>query len=198
MLQDQVRGHVRPEGSDDRERRQHRIERALEADELVAVQDASTVGDVDQPAAQAEADLGEQPVRVCKRRGAGRQPAIAEDDHVNAAPDLLLRPAIECRRRRPPEPSNDSADIRGPFGVRQAGADIPERNDEAEMIERHLGEAVNPALVRPRLLAAVVDRKDFALHSLRAGPVAERLRQSRLRPGGRRQQQRAQKDQHLM
>ena len=69
MLQDQVRGHVGPEGPDDRERRQHRIERPLEADELVAMQDAGTVGDVDQRAAQAEADLGEQPVGVRERCG---------------------------------------------------------------------------------------------------------------------------------
>ncbi len=47
VLQDQMRGHVGAEGPDDRKRRQHRIERALEADERIAMQDAGAVGEVD-------------------------------------------------------------------------------------------------------------------------------------------------------
>ena len=185
MLQDQVGGHVGSECPHDREGRQHRIERALEADELVAMEDAGAVGDVDQLAAEAEADLGEQPVGVRERRVPGGRPAVAQHHHANAPPDLLLPPAIERGRRRPPEPGDDAADIGGPLRAGQAGADVPKCDDEAEMIERHFGEAVNPGLVGPRFLAAVVDREDFAPHRLGAGFVAEPLRRCR-----RRQQQR--------
>src|SRR5262249_59415652 len=69
----------------------------------------------------------------------------------------------------------------GALGGGQPGIDIPVADDEAEMIERHLGEAVNPGLVRTRLLAAVVDRQDLALDRLGVRLLAERLRPCRRR-----------------
>ena len=181
MLQDQVRGHVGAEGPDDRKGRQHWIERALEADERIAMQDAGAVGEVDHGAAQAEADLGEQLIGVGERRRRRRQPAVADHHHADAASHLLPSPEIEQRRRRASEPGDDAADVRAALRARQAGVDVPIGEDEAEMIERHLGEAVDACLVGPRFLAAVVDGEDFAPHRLRPQFIAERLRDGRRR-----------------
>ena len=167
VLQDQVRGNVGAEGPDDRKRRQHRIERALEADERVAMQDAGAVGEVDHAPRSG---------RSRSRRTSGwRRRTTWWPDGSPLSPRTTMRaprltcslaPAVERGRRRAPEPGDDAANIRGPLRARQPGIDVPIGDDEAEIIERHLGEAVNPGLVRPRFLAAVVDREDFAPHRL--------------------------------
>ena len=92
-----MRRYVGAEGPDDRKRRQHRIERTLEADQRVAVQDAGAVGEIDQAAAEAETDLGEQSIGVGERRVPRWQPAVAEDHGANALADLLAAPEIEQR-----------------------------------------------------------------------------------------------------
>ncbi|MGZ5845469.1 MAG: hypothetical protein ACXWJL_10765, partial [Xanthobacteraceae bacterium] len=164
MLQHEMRRYVGAERPDDRKRRQHRIERTLEADQRVAVQNAGAVGQIDQAAAEAETDLREQSIGVRERRVPRWQPAVAEDDGANALADLLASPEIEQGRGRAPKPGENAADIRHTFRAGKAGIDVPVGDDQAEMVERHLGETVNPRLIGSRLLAAVIDGENFAPH----------------------------------
>ena len=163
------------EGADDRERRQHRIERALVADQLVALQDAGAVREVDAGAAQAEADLGEQLVGVGERRRGGRQAAVADHHHAGAACHRALRPGVERARLGAAEPGDHAAGIGGALDARQFGVDVPVGQHEAEIVERHFGEAVNAGQVGPRLLAAVVEGHDLAAHRLGGELLAEPL-----------------------
>jgi hypothetical protein len=178
MLQHKMRRYVGAERPDDRKRRQHRIERTLEADQRVAVQNAGAVGQIDQAAAEAETDLREQSIGVGERRVPRWQPAVAEDDGANALADLLAAPEIEQGRGRAPKPGENAADIRHTFRAGKAGIDVPVGDDQAEMVERHLGETVNPRLIGSRLLAAVIDRENLAPHRFGRRYVAGRLRHS--------------------
>src|SRR5262249_16950763 len=95
MFQNKMRGNVRAEGANNGKGRQYRIKRALEADQIVAVENASGIGDVDQRPGESKADLREQPIGVGKRRISRGQAAVAKHHHADAFAKLLQSPLIE-------------------------------------------------------------------------------------------------------